>query len=71
MKLTPSDRNRIRWIVERLHVSASPLTVCRTLWRKGVKGALPGLRKQAYRYAIREHRANRKLFAAVYFGSFK
>ena len=65
MKLTHADRSRIDRIVGALHVGASMLVVCRTLWRKGVKGALPGLRRQAYAYAVREHRRNRRLFAAV------
>lgn len=68
MRLTAYDKSRLRIVVGALHVSVSNLTVCRTLWRKGIKGALPKVRKLAYRYAIREHKDNRELYAAFRFG---
>jgi len=65
--LTRSDRANIAWIVGCLHVGASNRAVITFLARRMAKTyatrmkILRGLRREAYRVALRVHAQNRKL----------
>ena len=55
---------QIRWLIDRLHVSASALSVMREI-RKRSKAWSWNNRRAAMRYAVRVHQQNRDLYCYV------
>lgn len=56
---------QIGWVLGRVHVGTSYLDVARDFWHKRAKGWPRPLKRAAVRVALREHRANRRLYADV------
>lgn len=57
-------RFAIRTLVGNQHVSASPLTIARLVWKRS-KSWPRSSRRAGIRYALQVHKDNRKLYFAV------
>lgn len=55
----------IRWRIGQLHVSTSALAIAREFWHQRARKLPRSIKRAIVRTAIREHQANRALYAFV------
>jgi len=58
---------QISWLLGRVHVGESGLSVARDIWRRSATWPRSA-RRAAVRYAIRQHEQNRALYRAIVTG---